>query len=227
MITSVTGTVRSVSPDAAVLEVGGIGMQVLCSPRTLAGLRLGERTQVSTSLVVREDSLTLYGFASEEERSLFEVLQSASGVGPRLALATLATLTPDELRAALAHGDLAVLTQVPGIGRKGAQRLVLELKDRVEPPASVPSPRAAGFVSGAGSVEGEPWWHGQVLDALMGLGWSERDARPALTALLAEETESEPTAGSGPSGGAAVSGTDTAALAQLIRRALTILGQRT
>ncbi len=225
MITSVTGVVLSVTPDSAVLEVGGVGLQVLCSPRTLAGLTQGERTHVSTSLVVREDSLTLYGFASEEERSLFEVLQGASGVGPRLAQATLATLTPDELRAALAHGDLATLTQVPGIGRKGAQRLVLELKDRVEPPAQLPAPRGADSEGPLPDGSG-PWWEQQVLDALVGLGWSERDARPALHKLVDEERDAEVAEVSGGASRTGGDSPDTAALAHLIRRALTMLGQR-
>ncbi len=134
MIAHLTGTVAALAPDAAVIEVGGVGLQVQCAPGTLAGLRQGERARVATSLVVREDSLTLYGFASDDERNTFELLQTASGVGPRLALAMLAVLTPDALRRAVAAEDLAALTSVPGIGRKGAQRIVLELAGRLGAP---------------------------------------------------------------------------------------------
>src|SRR5580658_10490695 len=131
MIAHLDGMVRGLAPDGAVIEVGGVGLLVQCTPGTLAGLRLGERAKVSTSLMVREDALTLYGFASEDERNVFELLQTASGVGPRLALAMLAVHDPDTLRRAVASEDLIALTQVPGIGKKGAQRIVLELKDRL------------------------------------------------------------------------------------------------
>ena len=135
MIAHVSGPVAAIAPDGAVIDVGGIGLLVQCTPGTLAGLRMGEQARVATSLVVREDSLTLYGFASEDERNTFELLQTASGVGPRLAQAMLAVLTPDALRRAVAAEDLAVLTSVPGIGRKGAQRIVLELAGRLGAPA--------------------------------------------------------------------------------------------
>ena len=131
MIAHLRGTVAGVAPDGAVIEVGGVGMRVQCTPGTLAALRLGERAQVATSLTVREDSLTLYGFATDDERNVFELLQTASGVGPRLALAMLAVHAPDALRRAVATEDLEALTLVPGIGKKGAQRIVLELKDRL------------------------------------------------------------------------------------------------
>ena len=117
--------------DEVLVRVGGVGLSVQCTPGTLAGLRVGESTHLPTSLVVREESLTLYGFADEDERVVFELLQTASGVGPRLAQAMLAVHSPDALRLAVATEDLAALTQVPGIGRKGAQRIVLELKDRL------------------------------------------------------------------------------------------------
>ena len=127
MIAHLDGTVSGVAPDGAVIDVGGVGLLVQCTPGTLAGLRTGERARVATSLVVREDALTLYGFGTEDERNTFELVQTASGVGPRLALAMLAVFTPDALRRAVATEDLAALTTVPGIGRKGAQRIVLEL----------------------------------------------------------------------------------------------------
>src|SRR5262247_229571 len=136
MIASVRGRVTSVAPDGAVIEVGGVGLLIVCAPSTLAGLRLGEEARLATSLVVREDSLTLYGFADDDARSLFELLQTASGVGPRLAQAVLAVHTPDVVRKAIVTGDVATLTRVPGIGRKGAERLILELRDRVGPVAA-------------------------------------------------------------------------------------------
>jgi Holliday junction DNA helicase RuvA len=134
LIAHLDGTVSSVAPDGAVIEVGGVGLLVQCAPGTLARLRAGERARVATSLVVREDALTLYGFAGDDERNTFELLQTASGIGPRLALAMLAVFTPDALRRAVAAEDLTALTTVPGIGRKGAQRIVLELAGRLGRP---------------------------------------------------------------------------------------------
>ena len=118
MIASVRGTVLTVRLDAAVIEVGGVGMLVHATPTTLAGLRPGAAAQLATSLVVREDSLTLFGFADDDEREVFEVVQTVSGVGPRLALAMLAVHSPDGLRRAVAGEDLAALKRVPGIGHK-------------------------------------------------------------------------------------------------------------
>ena len=131
MIAFVAGRVASLAPDGAVVEVGGVGLSVQCTPSTLARLRVGEAAQLPTSLVVREESLTLYGFADDDERSVFELLQTASGVGPRLAQAMLGVHPPDALRRAVATEDLGMLMLVPGIGKKGAQRIVLELKDRL------------------------------------------------------------------------------------------------
>src|SRR5690349_5119441 len=177
MIAHLRGTVAGVAPDGAVIEVGGVGMRVQCTPGTLATLRPGESAQVATSLVVREDSLTLYGFVSDDERNVFELLQTASGVGPRLALAMLAVHAPDALRRAVSTEDLKALTMVPGIGQKGAQRIVLELKDRLGPPGDDgaglpgrPAPRA-------------PSWRDQVQSGLVNLGWPARDADLAIAAL--------------------------------------------
>ena len=189
MIAHVAGSVTAVAPDSAVIDVSGVGLLVQCTPGTLAGLRPGEQARVATSLVVREDSLTLYGFASDDERNTFELLQTASGVGPRLAQAMLAVLTPDALRRAVASEDLAVLTSVPGIGRKGAQRIVLELAGRLG------SPTGAG-VSGlarSSSAAIEPQWRDQVRAGLVSLGWQAREADQAIS-----ETEAELT---GPAGG--------------------------
>ncbi len=170
MIAYVRGIVAAIAPDAAVLEVGGVGLAVRCAPATLAALRLGDSARLSTSLIVREDELTLYGFADDDERSVFELLQSVSGVGPRLAQAVLSVLAPDDLRRAVAADDLVALTRVPGVGRKGAQRLALELKDRLGPPrgTTVADPRSVAPVVAV--------WREQLAAALTGLGWSAREA---------------------------------------------------
>jgi Holliday junction DNA helicase RuvA len=171
VIASVSGTVASLGPTFAVVEVGGFGVLTLCSPNTAAELRVGQRATLATSLVVREDSLTLYGFGSAEERDLFELLQTATGVGPKLAQAALAVLRPDELRQAVATENIVVLTRVPGVGRKGAQRLVIELKDKVGSLAASEPPAAATTITAA--------WRDQVASGLQGLGWSLRDAEAA------------------------------------------------
>jgi Holliday junction DNA helicase RuvA len=185
VIASVRGRVTALTGEVAVVEVGGVGLAVQCTPATLAGLRPGEQAALATALVVREDSLTLYGFADDDERLVFEQLQTASGVGPRLAQAVLAVLAPDEVRRAVTTEDLVALTRVSGIGRKGAQRIVLELKDRLGPPrattassAAVPAPRGSG-------------WREQVHAGLLGLGWSPRDADEALAAVAAEAEQAE------------------------------------
>ena len=176
MIAHLRGTVAGLAPDGAVIEVGGVGMRVQCTPGTLAGLKPGETAQVATSLVVREDSLTLFGFATDDERNVFELLQTASGVGPRLALAMLAVHSPDALRRAISAEDLRALTMVPGIGQKGAQRIVLELRDRLGPPgdAALPGTRAVARVAS---------WRDQVQSGLVNLGWPARDADLAIAAL--------------------------------------------
>ncbi|MEO8106295.1 MAG: Holliday junction branch migration protein RuvA [Actinomycetes bacterium] len=183
MIATVRGRVIDLGIAMCVIEVGGLGIAVQCSPQTASALRRGDEATVHTSLVVREDSLTLYGFADADERGVFEVLQTVSGVGPRLAQAMLATLRPDTLRQIVASEDIAALTQVPGVGKKGAQRLVLELKDKLGAP-STGSTSAAGAASGASAVAGS--WQGQVHAALVGLGWSARDADAAVTAVAQE-----------------------------------------
>lgn len=185
MIAHLDGTVSGVAPDGAVIDVGGVGLLVQCTPGTLAGLRTGERARVATSLVVREDALTLYGFGTEDERNTFELLQTASGVGPRLALAMLAVFTPDALRRAVATEDLAALTTVPGIGRKGAQRIVLELAGRLGPAGEAGAGALAG---GAANGSAAPPWRDQVRAGLVSLGWQPRDAEQAIAAVEPELT---------------------------------------
>lgn len=185
MIASVHGRVAALGPDGVVVEVGGVGLAVSCAPGTLARLRVGQPARLATSLVVREDSLTLYGFPDDDERSLFELLQTASGVGPRLAQAVLAVLPPTEVRRAVATADVPALTRVPGIGKKGAERLVLELRDRVGTVEQPPS-------SGAGAVTPVAPGRDQVRQALVGLGWTAREAEEAVAAV-APEPPAEPT----------------------------------
>lgn len=171
MIAHVRGPVAAVTLTSAVIDVGGVGMQVMCTPSTIASLRIGQEVQLSTSMVVREDSLTIFGFATTDERDMFELVQTASGVGPKVAQAMLAVLDPDRLRQAIGQADLATLTSVPGIGRKGAERIVVELKDRVGVATLV--------------ATGVPAWRDQVHEALLGLGWSARDAEAALERVAA------------------------------------------
>jgi Holliday junction DNA helicase RuvA len=170
LIASVRGRVQQVRLDSAVVELGGFGVLVRATPITLAGLRQGEEASLATSLVVREDALTLYGFADADERDVFETVQTVSGIGPRLALAMLAVHSPDGLRQAVANEDIAALTKVPGIGRKGAQRIVLELGDRLGAAATAVESGAAAPAATGGQA------HAQVVDALVGLGWSAKQA---------------------------------------------------
>lgn len=190
MIAFVSGRVAGLAPDGAVVEVGGVGLTLQCTPGTLAALRIGESAHLPTCLVVREDSLTLYGFADEDERVVFELLQTASGVGPRLAQAMLAVLTPDALRQAVAAEDLTTLMRVPGIGRKGAQRIVLELKDRLGALRGTPA-RPLSRVAAA------PAWSEQLHGALLGLGWTAREADEAVAAV-APDAERQVAEGSEP-----------------------------
>jgi holliday junction DNA helicase RuvA len=183
MIASVSGRVAGIGPDSVIVEVGGVGLTVSCAPGILASLRPGEHATLATSLVVREDSLTLYGFADDDERQVFELVQTVSGIGPRLAQAMLAVHSPDALRRAVTTEDLVALTKVPGVVRKGAQRLVLELKDRLGPP------RGSGAAGSGGGMRGTAVgadWQAQVHAALIGLGWTVRDADEALSAVAPE-----------------------------------------
>lgn len=180
MIAALRGSVLSVEPTAAVIEAGGVGYAVQATPATLAGLRVGQEAFVHTSLVVREDSMTLFGFADADEREVFDVLQTVSGVGPKLALTILATLTPDQLRQAVANADIAALTRVSGVGKKGAQRLVLEIGAKL-------GPRRGGDLEAPSSNARS----GDVVAALVGLGFSERDAESAFSQAEKATPEAE------------------------------------
>ena len=177
MIAFVRGHVAALTLSSAVLEVGGvggIGLELMCTPGTLATLRLGQAATLPTSMIVREDSLTLFGFVDDDEKSTFELVQTASGVGPKLAQAMLACLSPDDLRRAVSGDDVKTLTRVPGIGQKGAQRIILELKDRIGAPVSTRS---------SGSTSMTAAWRDQVHQGLVGLGWSGKDADVACDAV--------------------------------------------
>ncbi|XKH58214.1 Holliday junction branch migration protein RuvA [Citricoccus nitrophenolicus] len=186
MISSLTGTVESVGLNHAVLTVSGFGMRFSATPQTLAGLHLGEAGRVLTSMVVREDSMTLFGFATEDERDVFEVLLGVSGVGPRLALAVLAVHDPEAVRVAASTGDDKAFTKVPGIGPKGARRIVLELTDKL-----VPTGAPASGVEDQPALAGSMPWLDRVLEALTGLGWTEKDAEKAVRDTIRHEPELE------------------------------------
>jgi Holliday junction DNA helicase RuvA len=211
MIASVNGRVAAVSPDGAVVEVGGIGLAVQCTPGTIARLQVGENARLSTSLIVREDSLTLYGFADDDERQLFELLQTANGVGPRLAQAVLAIHPPREVRRAVSMADVKALMQVPGIGKKGAERLILELRDRLGSTTSDTSFDGPA-VAGLPSVTPVAPWRDQLTSALVGLGWSTKEADTALTQLAPVADEQ-------------IAATGSVEVAVLLRQALQLLGR--
>jgi Holliday junction DNA helicase RuvA len=196
MIAYVSGTVAAVTLTSAVVEVGGVGLEVQCTPGTLATLRTGHSATLPTSMVVREDSLTLFGFADDDEKQVFEMLLTASGVGPKIAQAALAVHSPDVLRKAISEGDVSTLTQVPGIGKKGAERIVLELRDKVGPVTALP-------VQGGRSQA----WTEQVRQGLIGLGWSNSQADQAVAAV-AESIDG-----------------DTPPVPMLLRQAIRVLGK--
>lgn len=178
MIAFVRGRVAAITLSSAVLDVGGVGLEVMCTPGTLATLRTGQQATLPTSMVVREESLTVFGFLDEDEKSVFELVQTASGVGPKLAQAMLAVLAPDDLRRAVAAEDVKALTRVPGIGQKGAQRIILELRDRI-------GPVTGAAAAGGGTAPGEPW-RDQVHQGLVGLGWSVKEAEKAVDTVAPE-----------------------------------------
>ncbi|MFD6889993.1 Holliday junction branch migration protein RuvA [Streptomyces sp. NPDC059957] len=208
MIAFVSGTVAALAPTLAVVEVGGVGMAVHCTPNTIAGLRTGEPARLATSLVVREDSLTLYGFADDDERQVFELLQTASGVGPKLAQAMLGVHSPDALRIAVSVGDEKALMAVSGIGKKGAQKLLLDLKDKLGAPLG-----SSGMVGAQRAVASGPApWSEQLSAALIGLGYAPRDADEAVSAVT-------------PQAEAAIAAGGSAPVPQLLRAALQSLNR--
>ena len=174
MIASVRGEVLEVALDHVVIECAGVGYRVNATPSTLATLRQGSEARLITAMIVREDSQTLYGFPDSDTRDLFLTLLSVSGVGPRLAMATLAVHDAAALRQALADGDVAALTRVPGIGKRGAERMVLELRDKIGAVAgSAPAPATNGHAV-----------RGPVVEALIGLGFAAKQAEEATDSVL-------------------------------------------
>ena len=184
MISLVNGIVRSISSDRTVVEVGGVGLSVSITTNTSAQLNIGAPVQLFTSLVVREDSLTLFGFVNEESRSLFELVQTVSGIGPKVALSILGALTPEDLSRAISQEDIGAIEKVPGIGRKGAQRLILELKGKI-----------SDFGTAHKSAHHQPVWREQLTSALVSLGFSAKDSDAAINSVVAEYAENgvEPT----------------------------------
>jgi Holliday junction DNA helicase RuvA len=175
MISLLSGTVRSIHSDRLVVEVGGFGLSVLVTPTTATQVSLGSQIQLFTSLVVREDSLTLFGFVNEESRSLFELVQTVSGIGPKVALSILGALTPEDLSRAIAQEDIGAIEKVPGIGRKGAQRMILELKGKLSD------------LSHAQLYKGhQPAWREQLSSALVSLGFSPKESDNAISAVVTD-----------------------------------------
>jgi Holliday junction DNA helicase RuvA len=175
MISLLNGTVRSIQSDRLVVEVGGFGLSVLVTPSTTTQVTLGSQIQLFTSLVVREDSLTLFGFVNEESRSLFELVQTVSGIGPKVALSILGALTPEDLGRAISQEDIGAIEKVPGIGRKGAQRMILELKGKLSD------------LSNSQQYKGhQPAWREQLASALVSLGFSPKESDGAISAVVSD-----------------------------------------
>ncbi|WP_306514231.1 Holliday junction branch migration protein RuvA [Janibacter hoylei] len=179
MIASVTGTAQHVGLDRVVVDVHGVGLLVHTPPAVAAGCRTGAAVELATSMVVREDSMTLYGFATPGERDTFELAQTVTGVGPRVAMAILSVLSPEQLAAAVAGDDIATLTKVPGIGKKGAERIALELRDKLPH-----VPGGEGAPSGVAAPT--TGWQDQVTEALVGLGYSAKQSADAVAAVADE-----------------------------------------
>ena len=177
MIASVRGEVLDIALDHVVIEAAGVGYKVMATPSTLATLRRGSEARLITAMILREDSMTLYGFAEADARNLFLTLLSVSGVGPKIALATLAVYDAYALRQALADGDVTALTRVPGIGKRGAERMVLELRDKIGP------------VGPTAAVVNGHTVRGPVVEALVGLGFAIKQAEEATDKVLANEPQ--------------------------------------
>lgn len=178
MISLITGTVRSISNDKAIVEVGGVGLSLSITSQTSSQLHLGATAQLFTSLVVREDSLTLFGFLDEQSRNTFELLQTVSGIGPKVALAVVGAHSAESLAKAIAQEDIKAIEKVPGIGRKGAQRLILELKGKL-----------TDFGGGAATQVHQPIWREQLMSALISLGYSAKESDSAINEVLAQYSE--------------------------------------
>jgi Holliday junction DNA helicase RuvA len=175
MISLLTGTVRSLSNDRAVIEVGGFGLSIILTPSTSALITLGSQQQFFTSLVVREDSLTLYGFLSDEAKTLFELVQTVSGIGPKVAMSIVGAMSPEDLARAISQEEISTIEKVPGIGRKGAQRLILELKGKLSDLSNVQTYKGH-----------QPAWREKLSSGLTSLGFSPKEADAAITSVVSQ-----------------------------------------
>ena len=180
MIATLSGIVKSLSPERAIIEVGGVGMNVLINSHTSSSLSIGAPAYLYTSLIVREDSLTLFGFSDEPSRVVFELVQTVSGIGPKVALSILGALTPTELAHAVNTENISAIEKVPGIGKKGAQRMVLELKSKL-----------SDFGHGGQRISHQPVWREQLTSALISLGFSAKDSDEAINSVLSNVSQEE------------------------------------
>ncbi|AMB58332.1 Holliday junction branch migration protein RuvA [Microterricola viridarii] len=182
MISSVRGPVLSALGATVIIEVGGVGLAVNVTPATALAARIGQELRLQTTLVVREDALTLYGFDSADELAVFELLTGVTGVGPKSGLGVLAVLSPDQVARAVAEDDDAAFRKVSGIGPKTAKLIVLSLTGKL----AVTAASAPGPTSVVPTAVGE-----SVLAALVGLGWSEKVAAPVVELTLAEAGDAD------------------------------------
>lgn len=178
MISLVNGVVRAISPDKIIVEVGGVGLSLAVTQKTTAQLNVGVSVQLFTTLVVREDALTLYGFLEDGDRALFELVQTVSGIGPKVALSIVSSLSPSQLAVAISQEDISAIEKVPGIGRKGAQRLILELKGKL-----------TDFGTSSKSERHQPVWREQLTSALVSLGFTAKDSDSAISQVVARLSE--------------------------------------
>jgi Holliday junction DNA helicase RuvA len=178
MMSFLRGTVASMTTTSVALDVHGVGYFIHVTPRALQGLKVGEEKLIPVSLIVREDALTLYGFADVDEKSLFELVQTVTGIGPKLALTIVASQSPEDFVRAIASKDEARLTRIPGVGKKSAARMLIDLQDKV---------RSYGVTAD------QTHWQETVTQALISLGWSDKDARAAMTALDVDNLDTSDT----------------------------------
>ena len=179
MISLISGTVRSLTTERAIVDVGGVGLSISIAPHTSSQMNIGAQVQLFTTLVVREDSLTLFGFLDEESRATFELVQTVSGIGPKVALAIMGAHSAQSLATAIMQEDIKAIEKVPGIGRKGAQRLILELKGKI-----------SDFSGSERSISHQPVWREQLASALVSLGFTAKDSDNAINIVVAEYAES-------------------------------------
>jgi Holliday junction DNA helicase RuvA len=178
MISLVNGIVRSIALDKVIVEVGGVGLSLAITQKTSAQLNIGVPIQLFTTLVVREDALTLYGFLEDGDRVLFELVQTVSGIGPKVALSIVSALSPSQLAIAISQEDISAIEKVPGIGRKGAQRLILELKGKL-----------TDFGTTSKTDRHQPVWREQLTSALVSLGFNAKDSDAAISQVVARLSE--------------------------------------